>query len=337
MAIKPTPFIWHNGRYVPWEEATVHVLAHGLHYGSSLFEGIRSYATPRGPMFFRLTDHLQRLTDSARIYGMQIPYSPAEMNAACRGVVTRNQLTNSYLRPIVYRGAGSLSLFPSADTPVEAAVAAIEWGPYLGQEALDKGVEVCVSSWTRPAPNTLPMLAKAGGHYLSGQLIAGEAARHGYAEGIALDAQGHLSEGAGENLFLVKKEVLYTTPLACSILQGITRDSVLTLAKSLGFRVEERTLPREFLYVADEAFFTGTAVEITPIRSVDRIAVGDGTPGPVTRALQKAFFGLFTHPAKDHWHWLEPVSEEAPTSPDAVSFASSSPIKSMPETALACQ
>jgi branched-chain amino acid aminotransferase len=285
-------------------------MAHGLHYGSAVFEGVRSYQTPRGTAIFRLGDHVRRLFDSAKIYAFPMPYSFEQIAAACREVVRANRLKSSYIRPIVYRGFGSISLAPGTDAPMEAAVAAIEWGPYLGAKGLEEGVDVCVSSWTRLAPNTVPNMAKAAGHYLSSQLIAAEAARHGYAEGIALDASGALSEGSGENLFVVKNNVIFTPPLTACILPGITRDTVLTLARASGAEVRECPLPRELLYIADEVCLTGTAAEITPVRSVDGRPVGSGRPGPVTRALQRAFFGLFTGETQDRWSWLDYVDDE---------------------------
>jgi branched-chain amino acid aminotransferase len=318
MSYRPSRLLWHNGRFVPWEQATTHVLAHGLHYGSSVFEGLRCYDTPRGPAIFRLAAHVRRLFDSARIYGLELPWSEADLRTACADAIQVNGLRAAYLRPIAFRGAGSFSLAPGTSVPIEVAVAAIEWGTYLGETALRDGVDACVSSWTRLAPNTVPVLAKAGGHYLSSQLVAAEAARHGYAEGIALDAAGHLSEGSGENVFLVRDGLLYTPPVAGSVLQGITRDSVLALAADLGLQVKEQVLPREALYLADEVFFTGTAVEITPVRSIDRLVVGDGTPGPITRAIQRSFFGLFDGSTPDSLDWLDLVARHAsPEDPSA--------------------
>ena len=299
--------IWHNGQLVAWEDATLHVMSHALHYGSSVFEGIRAYSTPKGPAIFRLNAHLQRLFDSARLYRMQIPFTEAEISAACHQVMKVNGLKAAYLRPIVYLGAGQLGVVPSPDTPVEVAVAGLEWGPYLGDDALEAGVDCCVSSWTRLAPNTIPTMAKAGGNYLSSQLIAAEARRHGYVEAIALDTRGFLSEGPGENVFVIKDGVIHTTPLAASILPGITRDSVIALAQDLGYVVQEHDMLREFLYLADEIFFTGTAAEITPIKSVDGLDVGDGKRGPLTAALQRAFFGLFNGETEDTHGWLELV------------------------------
>ena len=297
------PFLWHNGRLRPWDEATVHVGAHALHYGSSVFEGLRVYATPQGPAYFRLADHTRRLFESARVYDIEIGYRPEEIDAACLELIRANGMGSAYVRPIVFRGAGSLGVLPRQGDPVEVAILALPWGAYLG-DAAERGADVCVSSWRRPAPGTLPSWAKAGGNYLSGQLIALEARRGGYDEGIALGHEGLLSEGAGENLFLVRGGRLLTPPTSAGILAGITRDTVITLAHEAGLAVEERELPREALYGADEVFLCGTAAEITPVRSVDRKHVGDGTPGPVTRALREAFFGLFDGRTPDRHRWL---------------------------------
>ena len=321
MSIQPTPWIWHNGRVKRWQDATVHVMSHALHYGSSVFEGIRVYQTPQGPMGFRLTDHLRRLYDSARIYRMPIPFELAELVAACRQLITANQLDSAYLRPIALRGYGGFSLAPGPDVTTEVALIAVEWGTMLGEAAREAGVDVCVSSWQRLAPNTIPAGAKAGGTYLSSMLITMEAQRLGFAEGIGLAADGTLSEGAGENLFVVHGGRLHTPPRAASILAGITRDSVITLARELGLEVVEQSLPREMLYLADELFFTGTAVEITPIRSVDRIEVGDGRRGPVTERIQQAFFGLFDGTTHDRWGWLEPM--QIPARPQEQAHATS--------------
>ena len=296
-------FIWHNGAVKPWQEATVHVMAHGLHYGSSVFEGIRSYETPNGPKIFRLTDHLKRLYASARIYEMVIPYDIGQLTAACREVIAANKLTKAYLRPIAYRGLGGFGL--SAETPIDVSVATWEMGPYLGAGVLEAGIDACVSSWQRFAPNTLPAGAKAGGNYLSGQLIAREARRLGFGEGIALASTGLLSEGAGENLFLVFDGALHTTPVSAALLNGITRNTIMTLARAVGIEVIERDLPREYLYLCDEIFMCGTAAEITPIRSVDGRQVGSGKAGPVTRRIQDLFFGLFNGSTADKHGWLE--------------------------------
>ena len=312
MPIAATQFIWFNGKLVPWEKATVHVLSHALHYGSSVFEGVRAYATPKGVAIFRLGDHTRRLFDSAKIYRINIPFTPEEVNAACCEVVSVNGLKNgAYLRPVAFRGYGEIGVAPKIDPPVDVAIAAWEWGKYLGADSEAEGVDVCVSSWQRVAPNTLPALAKAAGNYLSSQLISMEAKRLGFVEGIGLAPDGTVSEGAGENLFLVKDGVIHTPGFAHSVLGGITRDAVIRLARDLGHEVRESSIPRELLYIADELFFTGTAAEVTPIRSVDRITVGTGRRGPVTEVLQKAFFGLFTGATPDKYNWLDPVDMAA--------------------------
>ncbi|MFC4727636.1 branched-chain amino acid transaminase [Coralloluteibacterium thermophilus] len=300
--------IWHNGRIKPWAEATVHVMAHGLHYGSSVFEGVRCYDTPRGPVVFRMADHNRRLLQSAHIHDMPVPYTAEELGAATREVLRANGLRSAYIRPVAYRGLGGFGL--SADTPVEVAVAAWHWGPYLGAAALESGIDACVSSWQRFAPNTVPAGAKAGGNYLSGQLVAREARRLGFGEGIALASTGLLSEGAGENLFLVFGDELHTPPASAALLNGITRHTVRVLAQEAGLTVVERDLPREYLYLCDELFMCGTAAEITPIRSVDGKPIGNGERGPVTRRIQELFFGLFRGETKDKWGWLEPLEQE---------------------------
>jgi len=304
MAKNTSETIWFNGELVPWSKAQIHVLSHGLHYGSSVFEGIRVYDTHNGSQAFRLADHVSRLFDSAKIYRMDIPFSKAQLTEACHLAVTSNHLKSAYLRPIAFYGDVGLGLTPP-DEPVDVAVAAFEWGAYLGAESLAEGVDVCVSSWQRLAPNTMPTGAKAGGNYLSSQLISREAKRHGYHEGIAMDVNGLISEGAGENLFVVRNGVIYTPPGSACILPGLTRDSIIKLAKQFGFEVREESLARESLYLADEIFMTGTAAEVVPVRSVDRITVGEGKRGSITETLQSAFFGLFdgTHP--DEFGWLE--------------------------------
>ncbi len=310
--MNPTELIWHNGKLVPWAQAQVHVLTHALHYGSSVFEGIRVYATPDGSKIFRLQAHTRRLFDSAKIHRITIPYSPPEVDAACRAVVVRNNLTNgAYIRPIAFRGYGNIGLAPKDDHPVELTVAAWEWGTYLGADALEKGVDVCISSWQRAAPNTMPALAKAGGNYLSSTLVSLEARDNGFDEGIALAADGTVSEGAGENIFVVRDKVIFTPPSSASILTGITRDSVMVLARDMGLEMVEQTIPREMLYIADEIFLTGTAAEITPVRSVDRISIGTGQRGEITKRLQDAFFGLFKGTTDDQWGWLDPLDEAA--------------------------
>ncbi len=299
------PFVWHNGHIKPWAEATVHVMAHALHYGSSVFEGIRCYRTPRGPAIFRLSDHLRRLFHSAKIYDMALPFTQDDLARACREVVEANGLEQAYLRPIAYRGLGGFGL--AAQTPIDVAVASWEMGAYLGPGVLEQGIDACVSSWQRFAPNTIPAGAKAGGNYLSGQLMAREARRLGFGEGIALASTGLLSEGAGENVFLVFDGALHTAPVSAALLNGITRASLIRLALDAGIDVVERDLPREYLYLCDELFMCGTAAEITPIRSVDGKPVGTGKPGPLTARMQELFFGLFDGRTEDRHGWLEPL------------------------------
>jgi branched-chain amino acid aminotransferase len=312
MPIAATPYIWFNGKLVPWEKATVHVLSHALHYGSSVFEGVRAYATPDGVAIFRLQDHTKRLFDSAKIYRIQIPFSPEQINSACQDAIAANKLDKgAYLRPIAFRGYGEMGVVPKVDPPVDVAIAAWEWGKYLGTETESEGVDVCISSWQRVAPNTLPAMAKAGGNYLSSQLISMEAKRLGFAEGIGLSTDGTVSEGGGENLFVVKDGALMTPALAHSVLGGITRDTVMKLARELGLEARECAVPRELLYIADELFFCGTAVEVTPIRSVDRIPIGTGKRGPITERIQQAFFGLFNGHTRDKWGWLDYVDMQA--------------------------
>lgn len=312
MPINAAKHIWYNGKLVPWEQATVHVLAHALHYGSTVFEGVRAYATPDGPVIFRLRDHTRRLFDSAKIHRIDIPYTQDQINAACKEIIVCNGLNKgAYMRPFAFRGYGEIGVAPQTPPPVDTVVAAFEWGAYLGAEGLENGIDVCVSSWQRLAPNTIPALGKAAGNYLSSQLISMEAKRMGFAEGIGLSTDGNVSEGAGENLFLIRDGVIYTPGLSSSILQGITRDTVVTLARAHGFEVREQTLPRELLYLADEIFLTGTAAEITPVKSVDRIAIGAGKRGPITHVLQSAFFGLFNGKTADKWGWLEQCGDKS--------------------------
>lgn len=309
MPLLPTRWIWFNGEMVPWESATVHVMTYALHMGSSIFEGIRCYDTPRGPAIFRLPEHVRRLSDSARIYRMDLPYDMAQVTEACQEVIRVNGLRGAYLRPLAWLGLGEMGTNPIGK-PVEMMVGAFEWGAYLGEEGLANGVDVCVSSWRRLAPDTIPTLAKAGGTYLSSQLISREARTNGYAEGIGLDSNGYVSEGSAENLFLVRDGVLITPPTSAAILPGITRDAVITLARHLGYEVREQVLPREALYVADEMFFTGTAAEVTPIRSVDRLPVGDGKRGPITAHIQSRFFALVRGQDEDRWGWLTHVDPQ---------------------------
>jgi branched-chain amino acid aminotransferase len=311
MSFDGAKLMWMNGKMVPWEQATVHVMSHALHYGSSVFEGIRVYKTDNGPKIFRLTDHMKRLYDSAKIYRMPIPYELDDLINVCKQVIAVNELHNgAYIRPLAMRGYGDVGLSPKPDHPVDVAIAAWEWGAYLGADAMEQGVDVCVSSWQRVAPNTIPALAKAGGNYLSSQLISTEAKRLGFAEGIALSTDGTVSEGAGENLFLVKDGKLLTPPATASILTGLTRNTIMQLASRMGISVVEQTIPREMMYLVDEMFFTGTAAEITPVRSVDNIEVGNGARGPVTEKLQSAFFGLFSGETDDTEGWLEGIDSQ---------------------------
>ena len=308
MSLKQTKNIWFNNKLVPWEDATIHVLTYALHYGSAVFEGIRAYKTDDGCKIFRLDEHIKRLLNSAKIYRMHIPYSHQELKNACKIIVSSNDLNEgAYIRPIAFRGYDDLGLHAHNDDAIDVVVAAWEWGTYLGNDALKNGVDACVSSWNKINPNTIPFMAKASGNYLSATLVAMEAKQNGYDEGILLDSTGMVSEGAGENIFMVKDGNLYTPPLSSSILDGITRDAVIKIAESLKLNVTETKIPREQLYIADELFFTGTAVEITPIKSVDKITIGSGTKGPVTAEIQKAFFGLFDGSTKDSWGWLESV------------------------------
>ncbi len=308
MSFKGGKLIWQNGQIIPWDQATVHVMAHALHYGSSVFEGIRLYKTPDGPAVFRLTDHMHRFYDSAKIYRMPIGYEVDELIEVCKEIVRANELFyGAYIRPIAFRGLGEAGLAAKPDHKVDVAIAAWEWGAYLGKDGLENGVDVCISSWQRVAPNTIPTLAKAGGNYLSGQLISTEAKRLGFDEGIALSTDGTVSEGAGENLFMIRDGRIITPPASSSILTGLTRDTVIKLAGRIGMTVEEKAIPREALYLADELFFTGTAAEVTPVRSVDRIEIGSGQRGPITTKLQDAFFGLFSGKTEDRDGWLELV------------------------------
>jgi branched-chain amino acid aminotransferase len=305
-----TSKIWRDGQLVPWGDATIHVMSHVVHYGSSVFEGIRCYETPAGPAIFRLPEHIRRLLDSCKIYRIPVPYDLDTLVQACVDTVAGNELRACYLRPVVVRTGEQMGVYP-VDVPVETFIIAWKWGRYLGEDALNSGVDVCVSSWRRAAPDTFPALAKAGGNYLSSQLSKMEARADHYAEGIVLDSFGFVAEGSGENLFLVRDGVLYTAPLSSGVLQGITRDTVMRLAADLGYEVRVETIPREMLYIADELFFSGTAAELTPIRSVDRIQVGAGKPGPVTRAIQEQFMGIATGRIEDRHGWLTMVTEVA--------------------------
>lgn len=305
--------IWFNGQTIAWENAQVHVMTHALHYGTSLFEGIRCYDTPNGPVGFRLGDHLKRLEDSARIYGIALPYTVDQLTAASKEIIIANGLKSAYWRPIAFLGECGMGVTPRPENvKVDVAIAAFAWGAYLGEEGLEKGVDVCVSSWNRAAPNTIPVLAKAGGNYLSSYLIGKEARSRGYIEGIGLGVNGLISEGAGENLFVIMNGKILTPPVAASILGGITRDTIIKLARADGIEVVEQDLPRELLYLADEIFMTGTAAEITPIRSVDDIPVRANGPGKITRRLQTLFHGLFNGTTEDRFGWLDPIGAAVP-------------------------
>jgi len=302
--IKPTAKIWHNGEFIDWDDAQVHVLTHALHYGTSVFEGIRCYDTKNGPALFRLPEHVRRMFDSAKIYRMEdLGFSREEFAQACKDVTQINGLSSCYIRPVVFRGFGDVGV-RSLSNPIECYIACWEWGRYLGAEALEEGVDVCVSSWTRIAPNTLPAIAKVAANYMNSQLILMEANQHGYTEGIALDTAGYVSEGSGENIFLIRDGVIYTPPLGTSVLPGITRDCIIQIARDLNYPLREQAIPREWLYIADELFFTGTAAEVTPIRSVDRINVASGRRGPITEHIQAEFLGITSGVKEDRYGWL---------------------------------
>jgi len=309
MSFAGTGKVWMNGSLVDWADAKIHIGSHVIHYGSGVFEGARCYDTARGPACFRLDAHIRRLYDSAKIYRMEYPLAQAGFQEAVLETIRANAFRACYIRPIMYRGYAALGVNP-IPCPVDAAILLWEWGPYLGPEAIERGVDVRVSSWARSAPNTFPSLAKSSANYANAQLIKMEAIVEGYSEGIALDTTGQVSEGSGENVFLVRNGVVYTPPLAASILPGITRDAVVTLARDLGYEVREQAVPREMLYIADEVFFAGTAVEITPIRSIDKITIGSGKRGAITKAIQNAFFGLINGTAPDTHGWLTYVYPE---------------------------
>ena len=310
MPITKTEKIWHNGKFIAWDDANIHVMSHVVHYGSSVFEGVRCYALPSGPAIFRAQEHMQRLIDSARIYRTEVPFTRDEITAGMLELVKKNGVWPCYIRPVVFRGYGEAGVNPF-NSPVEVYICNYPWGKYLGHDDPSEGVDVCVSSWTRIAPNTLPAMAKSGANYMNSQLIKMEAIVNGYSEGIALDANGSVSEGSGENLFLVRNGVLLTAPLGNSVLPGITRDSVLQIARDLKIPIVEQQIPRELLYIADEVFFTGTAAEVTPIRSVDKIMVGKGKMGPITKALQQEFYAIVRGEKADRYNWLTPVPVSA--------------------------
>lgn len=304
----PTEKIWHNGKFIRWEDAKIHVLSHVVSYGSSVFEGIRCYETSSGPAIFRLREHVRRLIDSAKIYRIDTGFSIDQLSQAMVDVVAINKMRSCYIRPIVLRGYGDIGVMPR-NNPIETYIACWEWGKYLGADALAQGVDVCISSWSRNAPNTMPTLSKAGGNYLSSQLIRMEADVNGYAEGIALDTSGFISEGSGENIFVIRDGKIFTPPLSASVLAGITRDTLVTLARDAGIEVVETNILREMLYIADEIFFTGTAAEVTPVRSIDKVKIGNGRRGPITEKLQSEFFGIVNGTARDRFGWLTPVPQ----------------------------
>ena len=302
--IQATDKIWRNGEFIGWDDAQVHVMTHALHYGSTVFEGIRCYETAKGSAIFRLNEHIRRMFDSAKIYRMEpLGFSHAQLAQACLDVVTENGLSACYIRPVAFRGYGDVGVL-ALNNPIEVYIACWKWGQYLGAEALEQGVDVCISSWTRIAPNTLPAMAKVAANYMNSQLIKMEATLNGYSEGIALDASGYVSEGSGENVFLIRDGQLYTPPLGTSALPGITRDSVMKIAVDLGYSVREQVIPREWLYIADELFFTGTAAEVTPIRSVDKIQIGIGKRGPITEKIQSEYLGIIEGRKEDRHGWL---------------------------------
>jgi branched-chain amino acid aminotransferase len=306
MTLPKTEKIWCNGKFIPWDDAKIHVLSHVVSYGSAVFEGLRCYETVSGPAVFRLTEHMQRLVNSAHIYRMDVAFSVEALCQAVLDLVGINKLNACYIRPIVLRGYEDVGVDPRT-CPVDVYLACWDWGKYLGAEALREGVDVCVSTWNRPAPNTLPQMAKAAANYMNSQLIKMEAKINGYAEGIALDVNGHVSEGSGENIFVVMNGTVTTPPLANSSLPGITRNTIMTLCRDLGIPVAEQMIPREMLYIADEVFFSGTAAEITPLRSVDRIKIGSGVRGPITKRIQEEFFGIVSGKSPDRHGWLTPV------------------------------
>lgn len=310
MATETGKLVWHNGEVIPWEQATIHVMSHVVHYGSSLFEGIRCYKTAGGLAIFRLGDHIKRFLNSCHIYRMELPYSYDDLVVACRNLVAANcHGEGCYIRPIAFRGYGTFGVNPFP-APIEVYIASWAWGRYLGEEAIEQGIDACVSSWTRLAPNTFPAMAKSGANYMNSQLMKMEAITNGYVEGIALDVQGYVSEGSGENIFVVNDGCVHTPPLHASILPGITRDCIITLCQDFGIPVIQKGVPRELLYVADEVFFTGTAAEVTPIRSIDRITVGEGRRGPITERLQTAYFDVTSGRAEDRHGWLTPVLQD---------------------------
>lgn len=307
MAMPKAKYIWMDGKFVDWDDANIHILSHVIHYGSGVFEGLRCYKTPKGRVIFRLSEHTERLKNSAKIYRMEVPYTTEELNEVVIELIKRNNLEDAYIRPLVYRGYAELGVNPF-DCPVRVSIATLQWGKYLGKEALENGVDVMFSTWNRMAPNTFPAMAKCCANYMNSQLIKMEAITLGFVEGIALDTSGYVSEGSGENIFAIVDGVIHTPPLQASILPGITRHTVMTLAREMGIEVIEEMLVREYLYIADEVFFTGSAAEVTPIRSIDKITIGKGKCGPITKQLQDAFFDVIEGRKEDKHGWLTKVS-----------------------------
>jgi len=303
MAFDETGKIWFNGKFVDWKDANLHVLSHVVHYGTSVFEGIRCYNTKNGPAVFRLQDHIKRLNNSAKIYRMEIPYSVEDLTQAVLDTIKINELKQCYIRPVAFRGYGELGVYPM-NCPVETVIAAWAWGKYLGEDAIENGVNIGTSSWRRMAPGTMPNMAKAGSNYMNSQLAKMESIANGYDEAVMLDYHGMVSEGSGENVFAVLDGVIYTPPIASSLLSGLTRGAIITIAKDLSLEVREEQIPREMLYIADEVFLTGTAAEVTPVRSIDRILIGSGTRGVITKKIQNAFFSIVDGAAKDEHDWL---------------------------------
>jgi len=309
MTIPKSDKIWMDGEFVDWDDARIHVCSHVVHYGTCVFEGIRCYNTEKGPAIFRLDPHIKRLYNSAKMYRMEPELPREEFMEACFETIRKNDMKECYIRPVVYRGYNELGVNPF-NNPINAFIVVWEWGKYLGPEALEQGVDVMVSTWDRIAPNTFPALAKTGANYMNSQLIKMEAIKNGYVEGIALDSGGYVSEGSGENIFLIQDGIIFTPPLGASVLPGITRNTVIELARDIGYEVIEKLIPREMLYIADEVFFTGTAAEISPIRSVDKIQVGEGKRGPITKELQDLFFKVLNAEVEDKMHWLDFVYED---------------------------
>jgi branched-chain amino acid aminotransferase len=321
MAMAKTRYIWMDGKFVDWDEAKIHILSHVIHYGTGVFEGLRCYKSPIGSVIFRLNDHTQRLFNSAKIYRMEIPYTHDQLNNVTIELIKKNGLEDAYIRPIAYRGYSELGVNPFP-CPVCVCIATLQWGKYLGKEALEQGVDVMFSSWNRMAPNTFPAMAKCCANYMNSQLIKMEAIINGYVEGIALDVTGYISEGSGENIFAVKDGVIHTPPLHATILPGITRNTIMTIAEDMGIPVIEEMLAREYLYIADEVFFTGSAAEVTPIRSIDKITIGAGKAGPITKRLQQAFFDIIEGRTEDKYGWLTKVSSQASEKAATVGSAS---------------